>query len=734
MPENDERSEFGGQYKDYQLTWRQFSLSILLSITVYIWFIIFYISVGQNKQIMHIEPNYPFIRTSDELRMRALSPVDPALFNPRVAPCDSLALYTSGAWAGSGERLPVHAARRAVRRLSAASANVAARDGEGRDFLSACVRSAIGVDHANNREFIVRALTAIDPPERANFTDMQRKAYALGRATGYGNEPVVRFRATFDPRPQGNSILDWDVGSTIRSLSFADPGMIETFVNSSCSALYIIDMRDVLQEDCVSDMLVHISWLLDLLDKYGQSSYPSYAYIMNEMSADVRTRRELAADLGAEFVDPFLDGVLSNFEPYREFLIGFDFDIPPLKMLSHWVRKLPFLREVVEKLAADSLSTTIRRIRVLLMIHNMDYTVALTSPTTRRASDEFLRSQQPLPTWLAAVPQMSAANGYIREEEMTHMEHSQITERCIWLMQQHLPTHVDVAYREATVPESRQALLRQVFVNVTLAALERIHRKALPRSERLHFSQRLQDLRFSVGLPARQRLPLGVAADASLAEFGLGARRAALVDNLFRGATRQRAVEPVGSASDARVYYDAATHTIVMTPGFAQQPFMSDSWSAAALYAMVGAPIGRQVVRALEFQTNATECVVAQYSRHATPRHGNAMDGRRVAEEARLDVGGLQLALHALETMNKGVVGTETLREFLEAYAQTGATGADARQERVAMAADRNVPALAREDGALRNLVDGQGRHVMTRMYNCPAESRMRPKNVCSVI
>jgi hypothetical protein len=38
---------------------------------------------------------------------------------------------------------------------------------------------------------------------------------------------------------------------------------------------------------------------------------------------------------------------------------------------------------------------------------------------------------------------------------------------------------------------------------------------------------------------------------------------------------------------------------------------------------------------------------------------------------------------------------------------------------------------MARVDGALRNLVDGQGRHVLTRLYRCEPGQPMRPRTVC---
>jgi hypothetical protein len=71
------------------------------------------------------------------------------------------------------------------------------------------------------------------------------------------------------------------------------------------------------------------------------------------------------------------------------------------------------------------------------------------------------------------------------------------------------------------------------------------------------------------------------------------------------------------------------------------------------------------------------------------------------------------------------------MEEFLTVYAQTWCTAETAEEERGDAVRDVHAPAMARVDGALRNLVDGQGRHVLTRLYRCEPGQPMRPRTVC---
>ena len=357
--------------------------------------------------------------------------------------------------------------------------------------------------------------------------------------------------------------------------------------------------------------------------------------------------------------------------------------------------------------------------------------------------------------------------------EMSELVRSDLWRRCTYLSMQYMPAVVDNSFaRSVVTPDVREQVHTLTNKIIGAMAEDVMASKVLSRKGKEAIVTKLRSIRARVGMPwdlhgdeagPPPSLPYNVDPKAPLVRNAREARRRNVLQGMVEGMRshgRAPTERPKLShmfdmpTSSVNAYYDPSSNQIFFLAGILTPPFFSPKYSAATQFAALGAVIGHELAHAfdnmgrrftqdgsvgnflpkdvLDRYTKAEECFVGQYSKVPTPL-GNKVDGTQTLGENMADVMGLRAAYRALWNEFDGKVPIEETRDFVEVYAQLWCSAANKRLEAARAESDPHAPAPARINGALRNLVDPAGEHILGKVYDCQTGTGMHPKTLCSV-
>jgi putative endopeptidase len=212
-------------------------------------------------------------------------------------------------------------------------------------------------------------------------------------------------------------------------------------------------------------------------------------------------------------------------------------------------------------------------------------------------------------------------------------------------------------------------------------------------------------------------------------------------ENVFRAHRfdRARRLAKIGEPTDrsewemppqtVNAYYDPSLNQIVFPAGILQAPFFDEHAPAAWNYGAIGAVIGHEITHGFDDEGSRfdaegnlvdwwtpedatrfherTSCISNQFSGF-TVAGGVHVDGPLVTGEATADLGGVTLALRALEASGAGsgppIAGYTPQQLFFLSYAQLWASNSRPEEERLLARVDPHPPPRYRVDGTLSNL------------------------------
>lgn len=352
---------------------------------------------------------------------------------------------------------------------------------------------------------------------------------------------------------------------------------------------------------------------------------------------------------------------------------------------------------------------------------------------------------------------------------------SDLWRRCAWLSMEYMPAEVDNSIARTAVKEDERVRVHQITDWIVQAMVEDVRdSNKLSDAGKEAILDKLMHVRARVAVPwdvdgPNSKPPLSVPydidPDASYLRNVRKTRARNVIQGMIEGVRshgRQPEERPSLShtfqlpTSAVNAYYDPTSNQMFFMVGILTPPFFSIQYNDATQLATLGSIIGHELSHAFDSNgkyftkdgslgsflpddvtqryEDAEACFVKQYSDAPTP-NGNTVDGKQTLGENMADVMGLRLAYRALWNLHRGEgdVPEEAKREFVEAYAQIWCTSADKKTEADRARMDVHAPGPARIHGALRNLVDPQGNHVLESLYGCAAGEPMHPKDICSV-
>jgi hypothetical protein len=733
------------------------------------------------------------LRSTETYQFPMNTPMDDMLINREQSVCSSVALHFSGRWRGPGSRTFGLAERRGLERSDKVAQLQSYQKSEYHDFVQSCKQTLLQTNQAPDYSFAKKTCEDLNPPEYWNETSEVQTLYALGKATGYGGEPIFHFQDELSPNKRVvESLFRWDVGAMVRQQGLTSTSTLTNYFNQSCYALDIIGMRKTSQEDCLASVLSKSRWLIQEFANAPELPVTDFVYSQNQFLNDTYSHTQLTERFGFEAVEAFLNGILSSYDSYEEFLIAHGYDKPQVKYLPHWIPRMQFVQNIMDRFKTESSESWIQFIRVSVLMDGMKYTTALLHPEYRNAPNTVVdhlsrpeMTEEPasraigydarhamwhpprvpesatrFPEWVLQRKKASETTQnvyYVDEPVVTELMNSALAERCIWLATQHLPEHVARFYRDETLTPEWQEVITETFHEVRNAMIDMIYRSMeWSDSGKRNMVHKLSKMKLIIGAPdvdPSLDLPFKVSKGASFLEVAFVGRQKNMLEGMLAISKGKHKVQMMMETHKPNAYYDPRTNTFTVLAGIAQFPFTDPKWSRSSRLATIGAIIGHEMAHALDemgsyFDEDGehrdifpatdrdlynlkTKCFEDQYSSYPTPFHGNTVDGKKCVNEIMADVIGAQAALHALESGKP--ISDEVLREFVGSYTQMWADSVSGENEQRAIEHDVHPPAGARQDGTVRNLVDIMGTNVIQRLYRCSRNSLMVPVKMCAL-
>jgi hypothetical protein len=681
-----------------------------------------------------------------------------------------------GAWAAAQRQLP-----RVVDRM------VLGGGGAFHDFVLSCVASLSADVPASAADDVAFATEVVDSLDPGVGSAVYRLAYATALAAGYGAQPVFSLKMAANPVRAAETVVLWGVGSGIAMLeAVGGSARMLQFLERGCHALAIIGRFPngtyADEATCANDMLALHAAVYDVAQTGSAAASPiTYAYLTHGIYADLvnATQVGTAGLTSPDFISGALDALNASFARYHAVLANHSVGVPPVARMRHWVRMRVYMNSVFTLWAAVQPDTTdlsrwMTFVRVMFLVDGMQYTAALLeyeaaqaspAPALRRSLDARAghmrvrggaktlgRPARPAvheagPLWVLDWSGTRAAHrAVVRATNASYgLVNAQLWKDCAWLAAQYLPSVVNARYMRESVDVARAQAAENVVAHVAWSMAK--HAAHGTRAEGKAASMRV---RVGDGGARGSLLPFFVAADRGLWRNAAMARQ------------RQIVADGFGDGLDmptyvANAYYRPERNDITLLAGVLQDVFLHPAMSNASRFGRLGAVVGHELTHAFdtwgilfdadgefapwlsqaehEAEDALAACLLRQYREHTTPRWHTRVNAEATLDENMADVGGLRAAFVALEENTLASQGRalrrDEMEEFLTVYAQTWCTAETAEEERGDAVRDVHAPAMARVDGALRNLVDGQGRHVLTRLYRCEPGQPMRPRTVC---
>ena len=355
---------------------------------------------------------------------------------------------------------------------------------------------------------------------------------------------------------------------------------------------------------------------------------------------------------------------------------------------------------------------------------------------------------------------------------LSALQRSDLWRRCAWLSMEYFPAEVDNSVARMAVKPDARARVHQITDMIVQAMSEDIRASEVISDEgKAAILNKLSHVRARVAVPwdldgePPLSVPYDVDASGSFVRNMRQARARNTIQGLIEG-VRSHGRAPTERpnlshtfqmpTSAVNAYYDPTSNQIFFMVGILTPPFFSLDYGDATQLATLGAIIGHELSHAFDSMgkmftaegnlgsflpkevqqhwADAEHCFVEQYSDVKTPL-GNHVNGEQTLGENMADVMGLRAAYRALFDLHKGEgdVPKEVKKEFVEAYAQMWCSAVDKNMEAERSRTDVHAPGAARIQGALRNLVDPNGKHVLEQIYGCATGDAMHPEEICSV-
>ena len=730
-----------------------------------------------------------------ECVVRADTAVDKTLVRESVSACDSFALRACGGWEGAPPQLRDRTfdaawatAQRTLPRVMDRA--VVAGTGAFHDFVLSCV-SGLSADvpaaDEDDKLFATEVVDSLFPSPDAS--PVFQLAYAAAYAVGYGAQPIFGMHAVPSPLRSSEAVISWTVGSTVNIINIVGGSTrLRDFMLKGCHALTVIGRFPadlyISEDACADDMLALYLDVYDVAQRATQAApQVTFAYLQNGAQADTVTPDQFAAEVAsAEFVGGVVSGLTNSFARYGGVLANASVVSPTMSTMRHWVRMRAYIGEIYTTWAGLEANATQRWMtfmRVAFLLDGMQYTMALAqyeadhaalapalrASHARRFGHARVRTTgrtigvppqvstpAPAPLWLSDLGARRVV-GAVRANESDHgLVNTQLWKDCVWLAVQFLPSVVNTRYAEATLAPARTQAAAGV-VREVMAALSADTPHVTRAAEKAeHMRVRIASARHTDEPAARRAegLPYFLSPRHGLWRNVALARQRQLVSD---------AVEPQLDMPTfvANAYYRPERNDITLLAGILDDVFFREDMANASRFGRLGAIVGHELTHGFDTQgilfdafgtfspwlsqeeheaeETMAVCLLEQYRTHTTPRWHTKVNAAATLDENMADVLGLRASFLAFERSTELALGRtprrEEIEEFLLAYAQTWCTAETAADERGDARVDVHAPAMARIDGALRNLVDDAGRHVLGRVYRCEPGEAMRPEAVC---
>ena len=651
-------------------------------------------------------------------------------------------------------------------------------------------QSDIDYAHATLREFQ-------PPGEVAEGTSQTALGgYALATAIVYGDQPGVSMSFAMNPRNTTETIVEWALSSQTPAMLLIDDAARASLLQSSCAMLISVELFpwNLWNNggECVAALESIISSLIAESQRAQKDSEAmTWDYISHRMEADIHTPGEWANLVGGAFANGYDMGLQAAMHTFEQVMEDEGMAMPVVTEFRQWTR-YPSLLQFIGRMAARP--EFVHFVRAMFVANNYNYESAILHGNTLTARSltrgtHGLGAQPNMAMYRFAKPHLLkkqvpahhlAARTAVREQSeqllgddplaMSALIRSDLWRRCAWLNMEYMPAEIDNAVARSAITGSAKARVHELVDWIVLAIAEDVEASARLSDESKGFVlEKLSHIRARVAVPwdwdgePPKSVPYQVDAGAPFVRNARGMRKRDMFQSIVEGARnhgRAPTERPSLShtfdmrTSEINAYYDPTSNQIFFLAGILQPPFFSMHYSDATQLATLGAIIGHELGHAFDsmgknFKSDgslgaaldagleqnyaeAEECFVEQYSKYPTP-NGNRVDGRQTLGENMADVMGLRFAYRALWNLNNGRVPADEKQEFVEAYAQMWCSAAGRKEEADRAQYDVHAPGAARIQGALRNLVDPEGKHVLSQVYECATGTDMHPETLCSV-